>query len=137
MIVPKFPATGQLTALVVDDDDSIRESLLAYLEEFGFKNILAAKDGAAALRILATSAPDVLLLDLMMPVTDGFEVLKAIRTGKTAGRPGRVIVLSAHSDREMATRVIQLGADGYIGKPFTDADLMAALGLSDRGPLSN
>ena len=118
-----------MTVLVVDDDEAIRESLVAYLEEFGVEDVIQAVDGEQALRLLGQSPPDVLLLDLMMPNVDGFQVLQAIRTGK-APKPARIVVLSAHIDRGAAEQIRELGADACISKPFSEQELRAAIGLS-------
>ena len=118
-----------MSFLVVDDDEAIRESLVAYLEEFGVDNVVQAVDGQQALRLLGQSSPDVLLLDLMMPNVDGFQVLQAIRTGKTP-KPARIVVLSAHIARGAAAQIRELGADACVSKPFSERDLRAAIGLS-------
>jgi CheY-like chemotaxis protein len=118
-----------MSVLVVDDDGAIRESLVAYLEEFGVENVRVAADGREAILLLNQDAPDVMLLDLMMPHVDGFQVLKAIRVGEVS-RPGKIIVLSAHMDGAAADQIRTLGADACVGKPFSEWDLKLAIGLA-------
>jgi DNA-binding response OmpR family regulator len=108
--------------LVVDDELVIREFLKTGLRYVGF-DVAEAKDGDEALRLAASFDPDVVVLDLMMPGTDGFEVCRRLR-----GRPDLgIIVLTARD--ELADRTLGLdgGADDYIVKPFHFEELLSRI----------
>lgn len=115
--------------LIVDDDQPIRENLVEFLEEFGFKDVREAADGRQALARLAESVPDVMMLDLMMPDVDGFDVLQALKGAGADLRLRRTVVLSAHVDRAVATQIRELGAYARIVKPFLDQDLRGVVGV--------
>ncbi len=115
------------SALVVDDDPSIREAIVLLLEDMGVPHVSEAGDGVQAIEALNGPTPDVMVLDLMMPRMDGIEVLRAIRMGKTTGRPHRIIVLSAYIDHSAASQLKSLGADAWINKPFSLDELQRAI----------
>ncbi len=125
-----LPAVGQPAAmpspaprghvLVVDDEPMVREVITAYLQRDGFR-VTSVADGAAALRILETARPDLLVLDLMLPKVDGLSVLARLR--KTADVP--VIVLTARSEEPDRVLGLELGADDYVVKPFSPRELVA------------
>ena len=101
--------------MVVDDEDSIRQSLSDVLKDEGFK-VISARDGQEALKLLDSTQPDLILLDIWMPGMDGTEVLKRIKTA----RPGlQVIMISGHGNIEAAVKAIKLGAYDYIEKPLS------------------
>src|SRR6516164_9391344 len=106
--------------LVVDDDAAIRRSLERGLRLSGF-TVLVAADGAAALDLVGTASPDVLVLDVSMPGLSGIEVCRRIRT---EGDETPVLMLSALD--ELADRVagLQAGADDYLIKPFALEELV-------------
>lgn len=101
--------------LVCDDDQLLRE-LVRYEMEGAGHTVSEAVDGVEALAKSALEAPDVILLDLMMPRMDGNEVIRQLR--KRDGVRPSVIVLSAKSREEDALGAFQSGADGYVIKPF-------------------
>src|SRR3989337_1291250 len=101
--------------MVVDDEDSIRQSLSDELKDEGFK-VISARDGQEALNLLDSTQPDLILLDIWMPGMDGTEVLKRIKTA----RPGlQVIMISGHGNIEAAVKAIKLGAYDYIDKTLS------------------
>lgn len=103
------------TVLIVDDDATARETLVAMLEGENYELHLA-KDGTQALRMLEQLRPDLILLDIMMPGMDGFEVCRRIRaTPALAEVP--IIVLTALDDRDSLLKVIEAGADDFLSKP--------------------
>lgn len=112
--------------LVVEDDAETRSAVVAMLEELGFASIETARDGKQALEVLEHRKFGTLLLDLMMPRVDGYEVLRALRNG-THQRPDRVIVMSAHAQPGDLDGLIALGADAFMPKPFTLSDLEKVL----------
>jgi CheY-like chemotaxis protein len=108
--------------LVVDDDAVIREMLDMVLVSEGFE-VITAVHGAAALTILDQMTPNVILLDMKMPVMDGWEFLRRYRQ-----RPGQkvpVVVLTAAQDDKR--RAADVGANAYIAKPFAIDDLIRVL----------
>ncbi|MEA2716952.1 MAG: hypothetical protein QOI99_1269 [Actinomycetota bacterium] len=115
-------AEAALRILVVDDDRSVRTMLRRLLTTEGYA-VDEAPDGPSALDQVATLAPDLLLLDIMMPGQDGLDVLECLR--RTSDVP--VILLTA-KDHE-ADRVLgfRFGADDYVVKPFTSAELVARI----------
>jgi len=109
--------------LIVDDDPDIRQMLAFTLGGHGFVTRQAA-DGEDALRQLADRAPDCVVLDLMLPRLDGFEVLARMRAdGVTPGV--KVVVLSCREDEAALVRAWELGAADYLVKP-TDPDVLVA-----------
>lgn len=108
--------------LVVDDDPSIRESLSSELRVCGY-TVVAASDGAEALRVFATHAPDLVLTDLAMPRSDGFELISALRA--TSRTP--IIVLSVRGNDPDKVRALDLGADDFVTKPFSVPELLARI----------
>ena len=108
-----------VTILLVDDDPAMRRLPSVLLKREGFE-ILEASDGTEALEILKTETPDLILLDIMMPDMDGFEVCEAIRENpRTADIP--VIMLSAVSDQ---VRDSTIRVDDYLTKPFKPQELV-------------
>ena len=110
----------QARVLVVDDEPIVRDVLVRYLRQEGFK-VGTAGDGASALEVFADTEPDIVLLDLMLPRIDGFEVFRRIRAGN--GTP--VIMLTARGDETDRIVGLDLGADDYIGKPFSPREVVA------------
>lgn len=113
--------TSAPTALVVDDDHEICEMLLISLSLEGFR-VRTTGDGASALGILDREKPDVILLDVMMPELDGYEVIRRLRQGETH-RATPVIMLSAKVTDEDVWEGWKVGADSYITKPL-DLDVL-------------
>lgn len=125
--------------LIVDDEPDILLMLRVNLEAEGFVTLLAG-DGETALRRIVEERPDVVLLDVMMPVIDGWGVLE--RLALMDPRP-RVILLTAKSSDRDLSKARELGADEYITKPF-DPDMLlrtiesvmrARASERDRGPI--
>lgn len=105
--------------LVVDDEQMVREVVTRYLQREGF-TVNAVDDGQAAIRAL-TSEPDLIVLDLMLPKVDGLEVLRRAR----AATDSAVIMLTARGTTDDRIAGLDLGADDYIGKPFSPRELVA------------
>ena len=108
--------------LVVDDEPDVLLMLRMSLEDEGYEVVLAP-DGQAGLERIAEQRPDLVLLDLMMPVLDGWAVLERKRRD---GDDTPVVVLSAKSDPDDIDKALALGAVDYVGKPF-DLDRLMAL----------
>jgi phosphate regulon transcriptional regulator PhoB len=109
--------------LVVDDERDIVELISFNLQKEGFTTI-KAYDGKAALRLIKTQKPDLVILDLMLPEISGLDVCKTIRSSsETAGLP--VIMLTAKADELDKILGLEMGADDYITKPFSIKELIA------------
>jgi DNA-binding response OmpR family regulator len=108
------------TILVADDEREILELLTDYLEAEGF-TVLGAEDGTTALHLARTQPVDCLILDVMMPGLNGFEVCKQLR--ETHDLP--VLFLSARQSDVDKIRGLGLGGDDYIGKPFSPGEIVA------------
>ena len=106
--------------LVVDDEPNIIELLRLYLEREGFA-VLAARDGEEALAVAARHDPDLVVLDLMLPKVDGWEVCRELR--RRGDTP--ILMLTARSDDVDAIVGLELGADDYVTKPFNPRALVA------------
>ena len=109
--------------LVVDDDRAVRESLRRSLEFNGYEVVLAA-DGAEALAGISAAAPDVVVMDVMMPRLDGLETTRALRT---AGNDLPILVLTARDAVGDRVEGLDAGADDYLTKPFALQELLARL----------
>ncbi len=103
--------------LVVDDDKDIVQTLKGRLSKEGYQ-VLTAFDGQEALKSVEESDPDIILLDLMMPKINGFEVLKQVR-GKYSKKWRPVIVISSQTELEAVKECYKLEADQYLTKPVT------------------
>lgn len=108
--------------LIAGDEPNIVESLSFVLEREGFA-VRAVLDGEAALRELRADAPDLLVLDLMLPRMNGFEVLKAVKSDPAlAAVP--VIVLTAKGQAQDRRMVEEIGAEGFMTKPFSNREIV-------------
>jgi len=111
------------TILVVDDERHIVELAQMYLEQAGFR-VESAPDGEAALKMIERRPPAVLILDLMLPEVDGWEVCRRIRAGVTVPDLP-IIMLTARDDAVDKIVGLELGADDYVTKPFNARELVA------------
>jgi two-component system, OmpR family, KDP operon response regulator KdpE len=114
--------TSATTILVIDDEPQIQRFLRPSLEAAGYQP-LAAVNGAEALKLIATRAPDVVVLDLGLPDMDGKEVIRAVREWSQVP----IIVLSARDREGEKIAALDLGADDYVSKPFGIGELMARI----------
>ena len=106
--------------LVVEDEKAISDILVFNLQREGY-DTLAAYDGAEGLRCALEEAPDLILLDVMLPEMDGFEVCRRVRAEKDTP----IIMLTAREEETDKVMGLELGADDYITKPFSMRELMA------------
>ena len=109
--------------LIVDDDTRIRDLLSRFLREHGYR-VTTAEHAADARSKLSSLAFDLLVLDVMMPGENGFDLIKALR--ETSEVP--VLMLTARSDVGDRLRGLELGADDYLGKPFDPKELLLRIG---------
>ena len=112
----------QYKILIVDDDDNICELLRLYLEKDGFDTIVA-NDGEQAVDFAAKYSPDLILLDIMLPKLDGWQVCREIR--KTSETP--IIMLTAKGETFDKILGLELGADDYVSKPFDTKEVIASI----------
>src|SRR5262245_42470080 len=115
--------------LVVDDYDDNRYTLTRYLERSGYRNIATANDGEEAIARLKADAFDLVLLDVMMPKVDGYQVLSWLKDQPRL-RDLPVIMISALNEMGSVVRCIELGAIDYLLKPFNRVLLKARLGAT-------
>lgn len=109
--------------LLIDDDPTLLELLSGHLQTAGYR-ALAAGDGPSGLRLAATAQPDLVVLDVMMPGMDGWEVCERLR--EMSHRP--VIMLTAKAEELDKLRGFRLGVDDYVTKPFSFAEVVARVG---------
>jgi len=120
-----LPAPKEGDILVVDDLEENRELLARWLSRLGY-SVQLEDNGARALEFVAANPVDVILLDIMMPGLDGFEVLKRLKNN-AATHHIPVLMLSSADEIDTVVRCIQLGADDFLPKPFNTTLLMARL----------
>ena len=116
-------SAGKSRVLVVDDDKAVRESLRRSLEFNGYDVVLAS-DGAEALAGISAAAPDIVVMDVMMPRLDGIETTKALRQ---AGNDLPILVLTARDAVGDRVEGLDAGADDYLTKPFALQELLARM----------
>ena len=109
-------------AFVVEDDPNISELLRLYLGKDGFDVMLCA-DGAKAESMFDLFMPDIVLLDIMLPGKDGWEICKAVRAKSTVP----IIMLTAKGETGDKVSGLELGADDYVTKPFEVKELLARI----------
>jgi DNA-binding response OmpR family regulator len=111
--------------LIVDDEPNIVLSLEFLMKKAGFE-VAVARNGAEALEALKGAPPDLLLLDVMMPEFDGYEVCERIRADRSwAGT--KIVMLTARGRDSERDRGLALGADAYVTKPFSTRELVAQI----------
>ena len=116
------------TVLIVDDEKSIVEILAYNLKQAEYET-LAAYDGKEALDLVRKSTPDLVLLDVMLPYIDGFEVCKTLRA---EGNMTPIIMITAREDETDKVFGLEIGADDYITKPFSMRELLARVNANMR-----
>jgi DNA-binding response OmpR family regulator len=118
--------------LIVDDEPNIVVPLQFLMEQNGY-DVIVAQSGEEALESIARYAPDLILLDIMLPGIDGFEVCQIVRL-KPEWQGTKIIFLTAKGRDVDIARGMVLGADAYVTKPFSNADIVAKVRdlLNDR-----
>jgi two-component system KDP operon response regulator KdpE len=114
---------AQQTILLIDDDVTLLELLADHLQMAGYEPVIAS-DGHQGLQLAAETDPDLVILDVMMPVIDGWEVCKRLRERS----PVPIIMLTAKDQELDKLRGFRLGVDDYVTKPFSFAELAARVG---------
>ncbi len=111
--------------LIVDDEPNIVISLEYLVKREGYEAVVAA-DGEAALAALAEQTPDLVLLDVMLPKMNGFELCERIRADPR-WRATKILMLTARGRETEVARGLRVGADAYVTKPFSTKDLVAQM----------
>jgi len=109
--------------LIVDDEPSIIVALQFLMEQNGYETLVAFS-GEEAMETIARQHPNLILLDIMLPVVDGFEVCQRVRENPE-WKDIRIVLVTALGSEANAAKGLALGADAYITKPFANADLVA------------
>jgi len=109
-------------ALIIEDDGNIAELLRLYLEKDGF-DVIRAADGGQGVELARTEEPDVILLDIMLPVKDGWQVCREVRSFSRAS----ILMLTAKGETMDKVTGLEMGADDYITKPFEVKELIARI----------
>ncbi len=117
--------------LIVDDEPNIVLSLEYLMRRAGYEVAVAA-DGEAALRAAADAAPDLVILDVMLPRLSGFEVCRRLREDPRR-RGLKILMLTARGRGTEVAKGLDAGADAYVTKPFSTRDLVAKIGELLRG----
>jgi DNA-binding response OmpR family regulator len=112
--------------VIADDEQNIVTSLEFLMRRSGYE-VRIARDGDETLRLAEQFAPDLILLDVMMPRKSGFEVCQRLRE-RPEFRNVRIVMLSATGREVEVSKGLSLGADAYVTKPFSSRDLMAMVG---------
>jgi CheY-like chemotaxis protein len=119
------PSSSGSSVLVVDDEPQVVWMLKFSLEAEGYQTY-SARDGRSALDALRLHHPQLMLLDIMMPVMDGWSVLEELRDLPAEDRP-RIVVVSARASLRDRAKAAELGADAFVSKPFHVDDLLGVL----------
>ncbi len=112
--------------LVIDDDQNVQRLLRVTLKQEGFE-VIVAGDGTEGLRLWASEAPGLILLDVNLPKVDGYQVATRIRESEDASTHVPIIMLTAEKDVSQKVRGLRAGADDYLVKPFHQAELLARM----------
>ena len=119
--------SGSTRVLVVEDDESIRDFVHMALADAGYE-VVEASDGVVALALIGTARPDVILLDMLMPLMDGWEFARLYHE-----RPGpHVPIIVVTATRDVAARAGQINAAGFLAKPFRLDALFACVAAVTR-----
>jgi response regulator NasT len=124
--VTQTAAVGPTRVLIAEDEALIRLDLREMLEEEGFEVVGEVSDGASAVRLARELTPDLVILDVKMPVMDGIEAAEAISKERLSG----ILILTAFSQRELVERARRAGALAYLVKPFQKHDLLPAIEIA-------
>src|SRR5919202_4861905 len=120
------------TVLLVEDDASVAEATGLLLERAGLR-VVGVSDGRKALDLFRRQSFDAVVLDIMLPVIDGFEVCRSIRQFSTVP----IVMLTARSDTAEIVAGLELGADDYVTKPFAGPELLARVRAAPRRALAD
>jgi DNA-binding response OmpR family regulator len=117
--------------LVVEDEESVRMAIEAGLDAIGGFDVHIAPDATSGMELLKEIEPEILLLDLVMPVVDGMEFLRTMKHDPDVKRPGKVVLMTALANPVPEGNLKELGLDMVLAKPFRLNELAAAVDASD------
>lgn len=117
---------SQIKAVIADDEAIIRMDLKALLEDLGHIVVGEAADGQRALDLTRSLRPDVVIMDIKMPIMDGLDAAKIINEEKLSP----VVLLTAYSQKDLIERAKEAGVYAYMIKPFQESDLMPAIEIA-------
>jgi DNA-binding response OmpR family regulator len=120
---------GKVKVVVVDDDPTILD-LVTTILRLARVDVASAVDGEAGLALAQVVRPDVVLLDIMMPRMNGYDVCRAL---KAEADPPKIVMITAKTSTEDELAALAAGADGYVRKPFRPDDILKAVGLPVEG----
>jgi len=109
--------------LIAEDEEDILELLSVIFGDLGDYEILCARDGQEALRITRVDNPDIILLDIQLPKLNGYEVCKLVKSDPTMSQT-KVLMISGMAQKSDRHKAQEVGADGYIIKPFSSIELV-------------
>ena len=109
--------------LIAEDEETIVESLSFLMEKEGY-DVSVATDGQTAIKMIARDIPDMVLLDVMMPCCDGFEVVRAVRADPKT-KPIPIMMLTAKTREVDRRKGLELGVDDFVTKPFSTRDVVS------------
>lgn len=115
-----------LRVLIADDDSQSRASLAAQVEHLGYQVVAIARDGAEAVRLALQNKPDLILMDIKMPVMDGLQATRAIMQF----RPVPIILLSGFSEQDLTRDAVDAGVQAYLVKPISIRELAPTMALA-------
>lgn len=113
------------TVMVVDDSVTVRKVASRFLEREGFL-VVTARDGVEAMKLLQESQPDIMLLDIEMPRMDGFEVARRVKANEEL-KQIPIIMITSRTGEKHRKRALDLGVEGYLGKPYQEEELLEAM----------
>lgn len=117
---------SELRIVIADDESIIRMDLKTLLEEMGHNVVGEAADGQKALELTRSLKPDVVIMDIKMPVMDGLDAAKIIAEEKIAP----VVLLTAYSQKDLIERAKEAGVFGYLVKPFQESEILPAIEIA-------
>lgn len=117
-----MPSAARLKTLVVDDQQTMRMLVRSGLQQLGFRELLDAVDGQAALQVASLTPPDLVISDFNMPNLDGLGLLRAIRAYPPTSKAA-FIMLTGQGDKDLVQKAIQFGVNNFLVKPFNLAAL--------------
>ena len=115
--------TSKLKVLVVEDSKATAETICSYLKQMDIRQPLIAETGQAAIELFRKNRPDIILLDIILPDIDGFEVARQIRAMEHDGDWSAIIFLTSQAGDEYLARGIEVGGDDYLIKPVSEVVL--------------
>jgi len=113
------------TVMVVDDSVTVRKVASRFLEREGFQ-VVTARDGIEAMKLLQENQPDIMLLDIEMPRMDGFEVARRVKANEEL-KQIPIIMITSRTGEKHRERALDLGVEGYLGKPYQEEELLEAM----------